>query len=174
MIVIDRAEWRTMRWANGGGTTHEVMIEPPGATTDAFDWRISVAEVHTPGPFSSLPGVDRLLLLIGGAGMSVHIDGVAHEASRVTPLSFRGESEALCESLADGATLDLNVMVRRDRYSASLTVVPANSRVTCAVNERVVVFALTTFTTVLADFAEEITIAEESAVIRLRATSTDD
>jgi hypothetical protein len=42
------------------------------------------------------------------------------------------------------------------------------------VNERVVVFALTAFTTVLADFADEITIAEESAVIRLRATSTDD
>ena len=90
-----------------------------------FDWRISVAEVREPGPFSSLPGVDRLLLLVEGGAMGLVVDGVAEPASRERALAFRGESEVVCASLPSGTTVDLNVMTRRGRFSASLEVASA-------------------------------------------------
>lgn len=43
---------RRMPWKNGGGITTEIAIAPPGATLDAFDWRISTARVEAAGPFS--------------------------------------------------------------------------------------------------------------------------
>ena len=42
---------------------------PAGAPLAAFDWRVSVADVAADGPFSRFPGVDRVLVLIAGAGM---------------------------------------------------------------------------------------------------------
>ena len=92
-----------------------------------FDWRISVAEVREPGPFSSLPGVDRLLLLVEGDAMGLVVDGVAEPASRERALAFRGESEVVCASLPSGPTVDLNVMTRRGRFTASLEVRPAEA-----------------------------------------------
>ena len=55
-------------WKNGGGTTAEVAVHPPGAGLDDFDWRISMADVAVDGPFSRFPGVDRTLVLAEGRG----------------------------------------------------------------------------------------------------------
>ena len=67
MRVFRSADHAFSPWKNGGGTTAEIAIGPPGATLDAFDWRISMARVASDGPFSSFPGVDRTLSIIDGA-----------------------------------------------------------------------------------------------------------
>ena len=52
-------------WKNGGGTTAEVAVHPPGAGFEDFDWRISMADVAADGPVLDLPrdrpdaGADR-------------------------------------------------------------------------------------------------------------------
>lgn len=106
-------------WKNGGGITRELAVQPPGATMEAFDWRVSIAEVSEGGPFSSFPGIDRVLTVIEGAGLSLSIDGrtaVTMDAAS-PPLAFPGE--ARCEaSLKFGPIRDLNVMVRRGAYRA--------------------------------------------------------
>jgi len=61
-------------WRNGGGITREIAARPPGATLEAFDWRISMAEVREPGPFSSFPDVDRVLTFLQGT-LSLSIEG---------------------------------------------------------------------------------------------------
>lgn len=43
-------------WKNGGGVTREIAAQPPGASLDGFAWRVSVADVAQPGPFSRFPG----------------------------------------------------------------------------------------------------------------------
>ncbi len=105
---------RAMPWKNGGGVTHEIAIHPDGAGTDEFDWRISIAEVATDGPFSCFAGIDRTLCLLDGAGIVLHfaggpkslIDGAAN------PVVFPGEAD-VTGRLRDGKILDLNVMTRR-------------------------------------------------------------
>lgn len=110
-------------WKNGGGVTREVAAYPVGASLDAFVWRVSVADVERPGPFSRFAGVDRTLVLLAGQGMRlVEPDGTTH--ALFEPLSmarFDGEV-ALDAQLAGGATRDFNLMVRRDRARAELRV----------------------------------------------------
>ncbi|HEU4539125.1 MAG TPA: HutD family protein, partial [Polyangiaceae bacterium] len=56
-------------WKNGGGTTREIAAMPPDAGTSGFAWRVSVAEIARPGPFSAFPGVDRQIVLLAGEGV---------------------------------------------------------------------------------------------------------
>ena len=103
-------------WANGGGITYEVLRSPQGGAD--FDWRVSIAEVASDGPFSPYPGVDRVLILLHGA-MVLEIDGVSHEVSRFAPIEFAGESYVESR-LSQGPTMDLNVMTRRGRATAQV------------------------------------------------------
>ena len=66
---------RRMPWMNGGGETIEIAVSPEGAGLASFDWRVSMARVTQPGPFSSFTGVDRTLAILDGAGLTVAVAG---------------------------------------------------------------------------------------------------
>lgn len=101
-------------WKNGGGSTTEIMIEPPGALFHDFDWRISLATITQDGPFSLFPGVDRTLALVQGPGLTLDVDDsrrfVLDDEDSI--IEFAGES-AIQATLHGGPTLDFNVMTRR-------------------------------------------------------------
>ncbi|KVE74822.1 HutD family protein [Burkholderia vietnamiensis] len=110
-------------WKNGGGVTREIAAYPPGAALDAFAWRVSVADVGAGGPFSRFDGVDRTLVLLSGAGMTLAEAGGARHVLD-TPLAradFAGEA-AIDATLHDGATRDFNLMTRRSAARATLAV----------------------------------------------------
>lgn len=109
-----------MSWKDGGGTTFEVASEPPGAAINAFDWRVSFARVGGSGPFSCFPGVDRVITLVEGEKLVLSRDGVGIALQPFTPFAFAGEDEVTCAVLAP--IIDFNVMTRRGRYEASVTV----------------------------------------------------
>jgi len=122
VTVMRAADHRRMPWANGGGVTSEIAVSPEDADMHAFDWRVSMADISHSGPFSSLPGVDRVLLLIEGEGMSLTIDGARVEVTSDEPVRFRGESEV--EGwLDEGPTRDLNLMTRRGRCRGDMYLV---------------------------------------------------
>lgn len=111
-----------MPWKNGGGTTTEIVVEPPGAALDAFVWRVSMAEVRASGPFSTFPGCNRILVQTKGAPMTLtHDGGDARRLSRLEPYGFAGERLTDCTLEAPPAR-DFNVMVRRDRARARVSV----------------------------------------------------
>ncbi|HXC97559.1 MAG TPA: HutD family protein [Edaphobacter sp.] len=109
-------------WKNGGGITRNLAVEPDGAGFDEFLWRLSFAEVSSPGKFSTFPGVDRTILVWKGTGLHLHrSDGRGVSITRdAEAYSFRGEDE-IEATLIDGPTIDFNVMVRRDRYKAHVS-----------------------------------------------------
>lgn len=106
-----------MPWRNGGGVTHEVARSPGDGE---FDWRVSFAEIGAGGPFSSFPGVDRHFVVVDGPALVLTVDGVDHPVSRHEPLAFAGESAV--SATITGPTVDLNVMTRRGRCTATLAV----------------------------------------------------
>jgi environmental stress-induced protein Ves len=55
---FEGARLPAISWKNGGGTTREVVTQPPGAAFDEFNWRVSIATIASDGPFSTFPGVD--------------------------------------------------------------------------------------------------------------------
>lgn len=106
------ADGRAMPWRNGGGTTLELAVDPPGATlATGFRWRLSSAEVASSGPFSPFPGMARCLLLLEGAGFDVDFGpwGRVELREPLVPAFFSGDWPAAA-TLVGGPCTDLNVM----------------------------------------------------------------
>lgn len=115
VITVDRAV--PQPWRNGGGFTRELLAWP-----SAHNWlaRISVADINRDGDFSAFPGIDRWFAVVEGNGvvlrfatdravLDVHSD----------PLHFDGAATPMAE-LQDGATRDLNLMIRREAASGGV------------------------------------------------------
>ena len=119
-VILRAAERVVVSWKNGGGLTRELAVYPPGSNLEDFAWRVSLAEVHAGGPFSSFPGVDRQMAVLAGE-LALSID----EGDSLTlspdspPLGFSGEARVVAQPLG-GVVTDLNVMTRRGRFSARL------------------------------------------------------
>lgn len=116
MRTLHEANYRRMLWKNGGGETIEMMVSPAGASFDTFDWRVSMAYVDEPGPFSLFRDIDRTLSVIAGNGLSLRLqDGKLISIDRRSePFEFSGDLKVDC-TLIDGPIYDLNIMTRRHR-----------------------------------------------------------
>lgn len=125
--VLRRTRRPRSAWKNGGGSTEEVVISPPGSSLSDFAWRVSVADVTRSGPFSAFEGVDRVIMVIDGAGVILDVDGVDHTLGPMEPFTFSGDV-VTCARLIDGPTRDINVMTRRDAVTADVSVVPVTAR----------------------------------------------
>src|ERR1700760_358654 len=85
LSILRASERKAVPWKNGGGVTHEIAAQPPGADMSSFDWRISSAVGASEGPFSVFEGIDRTLLVLSGEGLALTIDGAPPIV--LTPLS---------------------------------------------------------------------------------------
>jgi environmental stress-induced protein Ves len=111
--VLTDIDFKEMPWKNGGGTTTELFcIE---------GLRLSIATVQSDGPFSIFPNVDRILMLIEGAGFHLlsgtGLDKILNDYTTV--LHFSGEESIQC-TLINGKCRDFNVMT--DRNFATTTI----------------------------------------------------
>lgn len=130
--VLPAESYVRTRWANGGGWTREVLRWPAGAADGAWDWRLSIAEVDRDGPFSRLEGVERVLVLLAGEGMTLAPEPAEGDGEAPAPIvlepphaiaRFPGE-RALHARLHAGPTRDFNLMWRRGRVDAQLWLRP--------------------------------------------------
>jgi environmental stress-induced protein Ves len=118
MIILRESSYVTVPWKNGGGVTREILRSPPEST--AFDWRLSLATIDSPGPFSAFEGYHRTLVLVRGAG--VELNFAQHGSSRLNSVgqtvSFDGAWQTSC-TLLDGPSTDLNLMVSQERAQSA-------------------------------------------------------
>jgi uncharacterized protein len=104
-------------WRNGGGVTRELAVSPGQGE---WQWRMSVAEIESNGPFSRFDGTDRWFAVLEGAGVQLDVQGEAHCITRNSaPFYFDGGATTHC-SLVDGRTQDFNLMVRRGSTPARM------------------------------------------------------
>lgn len=107
------ADYKRMPWKNGGGSTLELLQD--AAADGGFNWRLSIADVAKPGPFSTFEGIDRQIMLVSGNGMVLSFAGAAPPVVISKPLKphpFEGEWQTDCR-LIQGEIQDFNVMTRR-------------------------------------------------------------
>lgn len=102
-------------WANGGGTTRELLRDDDGA------WRISLADIRAAGPFSAFPGRHRLLTLVEGTVLDLEVDGEAHVVEPHRPFAFSGDAVVVA-SVPEGAVRVLNVIIDPQVVSPFVTV----------------------------------------------------
>jgi uncharacterized protein len=109
----------TSPWKNGGGVTHEVArAEGP----KGWLWRLSIAEVASDGPFSRFEGLTRILTVISGAGLDLHLPDQVLAARPLQPTVFSGDTPVESRMLA-GPIRDFNVIYDADLIEASVEVI---------------------------------------------------
>ncbi|NUF21392.1 HutD family protein [Acinetobacter oleivorans] len=116
MIELIRADQYTkMLWKNGAGFTLEIARSQGDAD---FDWRISMADVTTSGPFSLFPNKQRIISVLDGKGMVLHVDDLpAKTLNQGDIFAFHGESQVQSE-LVDGVIRDLNLIYDPAKFYA--------------------------------------------------------
>jgi len=107
-----------MPWANGRGTSYEVAR----GGGDPWSWRVAIAPVVEDGPFSTLPCVDRWLVVLDDAPIVLAIDGTECVAHKGEVVAFTGESQVTA-ALPSGPTRDCGLMVRRGAATGAMQVV---------------------------------------------------
>lgn len=113
-MLIPFASLAPVPWKNGGGSTTEITIEPPGALLAHFDWRISLATISQNGLFSLFPGVDRTLALVEGPGLVLDVDDSGRFVLGEEDIIIEFGGESMVQATLNGApTIDFNVMTRR-------------------------------------------------------------
>ncbi|HEM7874411.1 hypothetical protein WR30_18560 [Burkholderia contaminans FFH2055] len=101
-------------WKNGGGITREVASRENA-------WRVSIADIDRDGPFSRFDGIDRLLMVFDGTGMTLGDAGVL---GKFDVARFPGEAPVTAH-LADGPVRVFNLMTYRGAARASVDIVRA-------------------------------------------------
>jgi environmental stress-induced protein Ves len=166
MDVIRARDCRVMPWKNGGGSTTEVATGPAGASLDAFDWRVSMADVATDGPFSHFAGIDRTLAVIRGSGLLLSIGDEAPVTVTIEsePIAFEGDAPTSARLVA-GEITDLNVMTRRGRYSSQMTRLRRPVACDFGGNDIAVLVSLNGDTTIVSDRDRQILGDGDAAVL---------
>ena len=120
MRVQRFGEHRAMPWANGLGTSYEVASDRNA--DGEWTWRVAIAPVVVDGQFSSLPGVDRELVVIEGNGMVLNVDSESVKCEFGQVIRFSGDSTTFAR-LVDGPVVDLGLMTVRDSVIGSMVVI---------------------------------------------------
>lgn len=103
------ADYREMPWANGKGSTVEMLrAEENGG----LKWRLSRASVVENGDFSIFPGVERNLTVITGPGFDLVGAGLHLPAKPLIPVAFAGDIPIRAENVTAPSD-DFNVMTAR-------------------------------------------------------------
>ena len=108
MQIVRQSQFKASPWKNGGGITHEAMRVPDMGT---FRWRVSIAHIDAPGPFSDFAGYARTMVLLRGSGVALRLSDGSRRLMRSPGdlVQFNGELGAECE-LLNGPCVDLNLM----------------------------------------------------------------
>ncbi|MBD9515466.1 HutD family protein [Pseudomonas sp. PDM22] len=119
MKLLRAADYPAMPWKNGAGTTREI-VRDAGDGLEGFGWRVSIADVGAPGPFSAFTGYQRVISVLEGKGMRLKVDGAdSRDLRALDAFAFDGASAVDC-TLLGGAIRDFNLIYSPARYRARL------------------------------------------------------
>ncbi|WP_091470112.1 HutD/Ves family protein [Paenarthrobacter nitroguajacolicus] len=129
MEIIRFADIRPEPWRNGGGVTRELASHPKAASAqdNAWDWRVSIADVSKAGDFSVFPGMERVITIIDGELLLLTVDGSEHPLEKYRPFRFSGEA-ASGATLPTGDIRDLNVIAREGAFKGYTSIVEISKK----------------------------------------------
>jgi len=141
MEIIRYAELKAHPWRNGGGVTREVARHPRTTSMqtalqtgprdtgqdNAWDWRVSIAEVSKAGPFSAYAGMDRVLTVIDGDLLLLSVDGAEHPLEKYRPFRFSGDADS-AGALPTGDIRDLNVITRNGAFKGYTSIIELSKK----------------------------------------------
>ncbi|MGX1325228.1 environmental stress-induced protein Ves [Bradyrhizobium sp. USDA 377] len=111
-------------WKNGGGIFTDIAgahrADSPVKDWNSLLWRFASTPIVTPGPFSYMPGIDRLQMVVSGRGLVLRAPTQEFdEREPFTTVRFTGELE-IVTVLEEGPVEVVNLMARRGAAEIAL------------------------------------------------------
>ncbi|OPY94111.1 hypothetical protein A5906_15660 [Bradyrhizobium sacchari] len=111
-------------WKNGGGVFTDIAgayrADSPVKDWNSLLWRFASTPIVAPGPFSHMPGIDRLQMVVGGRGLVLKSPTQEFdEREPFTTVRFAGEIE-IVTALEAGPVEVVNLMARRGAAEIAL------------------------------------------------------
>lgn len=118
-------DYKKMPWKNGLGTTYEVLIHPEEATLSElnFSFRISMAQINAANTFSKFPGLERILTVVKGEGITFN----SGTLKKFEVKEFKGDESVESSPLSPGdEVIDLGVIYNPQLMKATMK--PINNK----------------------------------------------
>ena len=119
------ADYTAMPWANGKGTTIEMLRADEDG---ALKWRLSRASVVENGDFSLFAGIERNLTVLTGPGFDLVGQGLDLPARPLVPVAFPGDVAVRAECVTAPSD-DFNVMTARQLPRPEVAVLTGSAQV---------------------------------------------
>jgi len=115
--LLKSEDYTRSPWKNGGGIFTDIAgahrTDASAKDWDSLLWRFASTPIVAPGPFSFMPGIDRLQMVVSGRGLVLKSPTQAFdEREPFTTVRFTGEMEIVTE-LEAGPVEVVNLMARR-------------------------------------------------------------
>jgi len=125
--LLKSEDYTRSPWKNGGGIFTDIAgaWRADSAVKDwnSLLWRFASTPIVTPGPFSHMPGIDRLQMVVGGRGLVLKSPTQEFdEREPFTTVRFTGEME-IVTALEAGPVEVVNLMARRGAAEIELAAV---------------------------------------------------
>jgi environmental stress-induced protein Ves len=122
--LLTSEDYTRSPWKNGGGIFTDIAdAHRAGSAVKDWDsllWRFAATPIVAPGPFSHMPGIDRLQMVVGGRGLVLKAPGQEFdEREPFTTVRFTGE-HAIVTELEAGPVEVVNLMARRGAVEIEL------------------------------------------------------
>jgi uncharacterized protein len=122
--LLKSEDYTRSPWKNGGGIFTDIAdAHRAGSAVKDWDsllWRFAATPIVAPGPFSHMPGIDRLQMVVGGRGLVLKAPGQDFdEREPFTTVRFTGE-HAIVTELEAGPVEVVNLMARRGAVEIEL------------------------------------------------------
>ncbi|SFJ19670.1 HutD/Ves family protein [Bradyrhizobium sp. cf659] len=124
ITLLKSEDYTRSPWKNGGGIFTDIAdahrTGAPAKDWDSLLWRFASTPIVAPGPFSYMPGIDRLQMVVAGRGLVLKAPGQEFdEREPFTTVRFTGELEIVTE-LEAGPVEVVNLMARRGAAEIAL------------------------------------------------------
>ncbi|MGX1227908.1 environmental stress-induced protein Ves [Bradyrhizobium japonicum] len=115
--LLKSEDYTRSPWKNGGGIFTDIAdahrADAPAKDWDSLLWRFASTPIVAPGPFSYMPGIDRLQMVVGGRGLVLKSPTQDFdEREPFATVRFTGEME-IVTALEAGPVEVVNLMARR-------------------------------------------------------------
>lgn len=122
--LLKSEDYTRSPWKNGGGIFTDIAdahrAGSPAKDWDSLLWRFASTPIVASGPFSYMPGIDRLQMVVAGRGLVLKAPGQEFdEREPFTTVRFTGELEIVTE-LEAGPVEVVNLMARRGAAEIAL------------------------------------------------------
>ena len=122
--LLKSEDYTRSPWKNGGGIFTDIAgawrADAPAKDWSSLLWRFASTPIVAPGPFSHMPGIDRLQMVVDGRGLVLKSPAQdLDEREPFTTVRFTGETE-IVTALEAGPVQVVNLMARRGAAEIAL------------------------------------------------------